>query len=204
MCAKINRKFLADLLMLFVLITVISLYSLINEPHGTVYVLRSVIDDWIPRIPAFSVVYLAFLPWVALTIFFAWYKKHDFRQLLYSLIVVNMIAYTVYLIFQTHVPRDPIVSNDIFSRIMQFIYDHDGSYNCFPSLHSAFSTVVATYFVLQKSRWSWAAVTFAFLIIISTLFVKQHFIADAISGVILGFVVTWAIYNCCFKKPPTN
>ena len=38
----------------------------------------------------------------------------------------------------------------------------------------------------------------AALIVVSTLFVKQHFIADAVSGVTLGVLVTWLsfkVYN---------
>lgn len=194
-----NKKYIVDWLILFVLVVVVFLYSLINEPHGTVHVLNSAIDNIIPRLPGFSLIYLAFLPWVALTIFIAWYKKRDFRQLAYSLIIINLIAYTVYFIFQTHVPRDPILSSDIFSRILQFIYEHDRPYNCFPSLHSAMSASLATYFVVRKSKWAWTSVIFAGFIIASTLLIKQHYIADAVSGIILGFGVTWIIFRIFSK-----
>lgn len=200
MCAKINRKFLADLLILFVLTFIIFLYSVINEPHGTVYILKSVIDDWIPRIPAFSVIYLTFLPWVAFTLFYSWYKKCDFRQLACSLIIINLVAYAVYLVFQTYVPRDPITSSDIFSRTLQLIYDYDRSYNCFPSLHSAMSASLATFFVIKKSKYVWVNIVFAFLIIISTLFVKQHYVADAVSGILLGTGVTYFVFFISKRK----
>lgn len=199
MSASTNRKFIIDSLILLVLVAVFLMYSLINEPHGAVHILRSAIDDWIPRLPVFSIIYLAFLPWVALTIMIAWYKKRDFRQLAFSLIIINLIAYVVYFIFQTHVPRDPIVSSDIFSRILQFIYDHDRPYNCFPSLHSAMSASLATYFVIRKSKWAWLSVIFAALIVASTLLIKQHYIADALSGVILGSGVTRIIFRIFSK-----
>lgn len=204
MSIKINEKWLIDSLILSVLVIVFFLYALINEPHETVYVLNSGIDDLIPRIPAFSVIYLAFLPWVFFTVFFAWYKKRDFKQLAYSLIIINLIAYAVYLVFQTRVPREAIVQNDIFSKILQFIYDRDKPYNCFPSLHSAMSASMATYFVIRKSKWAWLSIIFAALIVVSTLFVKQHFIADAISGIILGIVVTSLVFIISIRKNPVD
>lgn len=204
MSIKINEKWLIDSLILSVLVIVFFLYALINEPHGKVYVLKSGIDDLIPRIPAFSVIYLAFLPWVFCTVSFAWYKKRDFRQLAYSLIIINLIAYALYLVFQTHVPREAIVQNDIFSKILQFIYDRDKPYNCFPSLHSAMSASMATYFVIRKSKWAWLSIIFAALIVVSTLFVKQHFIADAISGIILGIVVTSLVFIISIRKNPVD
>lgn len=202
MSARTNRELIIDSSILLILVAVFFLYSLINEPHGAAHILRSAIDVWVPRLPVFSIIYLAFLPWVALTVFNAWYSKRDFRQLALSLILINLIAYVVYFIFQTHVPRDPIVSNDIFSRILQFIYDHDRPYNCFPSLHSAMSASLATYFVIRKSKWSWLSVIFAGFIIASTLLIKQHYFADAVSGVILGSGVTWIIFRI-FSKGKT-
>lgn len=191
-----------ETVLLLILLAVFCLYPLTNVPHDVVHVLRTAWDDQIPRVPAFSIIYLAFLPWVFLTIIYSWYKKRDFEQLAFSMILVNLAACLVYILFQTYVPREPILSDDIFSKIVGFIYTHDKPYDCFPSLHAAFSALVATHFILRKSKWAWATVIFAFLIVISTLFVKQHFIADAVSGVLLGILMTLLVFYVLKRKNP--
>jgi membrane-associated phospholipid phosphatase len=182
---------------LFGLAIVVScLYFVLNIPNSSIHVLMTVMDNQIPRIPAFTIPYLAFLPWLWGVIFYSWLKNRSFRHLAYSVIIVNLVAFCVYLMFQTYMPRDLITSNDFFSSLLQFIYNHDQPYNAFPSLHSALSVVVATYFVCRKSRWSWVFILSAVVIIASTLLIKQHSIADAVSGIILGSFVTWLVFHC--------
>jgi membrane-associated phospholipid phosphatase len=193
-----------NVFILFILLLVFYIYFLLNIPHESVYILRTSLDDHIPRIPIFSIPYLAFFPFLFGAVFYSWFKNKLFRQLALSIIIVCSIAFSVFVFFQTYVPREPITSNDLFSRLLQFIYSHDQPYNGFPSLHAALSTVVAVYFVCSKSKWAWAFVTMAAIIIISTLFTKQHFIADAISGVTLGLVVTWVVFlNISQRKIPS-
>ncbi len=187
-----------DTLLLAAVIIVACLYFVVNVPQSSLNVLRTVFDKQIPRIPIFAIPYLLFLPWFWSVVVYAWYRNRSFRQLAFATIIVNSIAFIVYLTFQTYVPREAVISNDFFSGILRFIYDHDQAYNGFPSLHSALSATIATYFIFVNSRWSWAFVLMAALIVVSTLFVKQHFIADAVSGVTLGVLVTWLsfkVYN---------
>lgn len=193
-----------ETILLFVLFAVFCLYPLTNSPHDVVHVLRTALDDQIPRVPAFSIIYLAFLPWAFITIICAWYNKRDFEQLAYSMILINLIACLVYLFFQTYVPRQPVLDDDIFSKILKFIYSYDRPYDCFPSLHAAFSASIATYLVFMRSKWAWVSVLFAILIVISTLFVKQHFIADAVSGVLLGITMTWLVHSVSKRSMPAS
>jgi membrane-associated phospholipid phosphatase len=171
------------------------MYVLLDAPQSTVHVLRSGFDGKIPRMPIFVIPYLIFLPWLYGTLICSWFKNRSFRQLSYSFIIINLIAFYIYLTFQTVVPRDPITSHDFFSNVLQFVYNNDLPYAGFPSLHAALSTSIATYFVLRRSKWSWAAIVMAGLIVISTLFTKQHFVLDAVGGVGLGSVVTWCVFR---------
>jgi membrane-associated phospholipid phosphatase len=180
------------------------MYFILNVPHISVNVLRTFIDDQIPRLPIFSIIYLAFLPWFWGVVVYSWLKNRSFRQLAYSVIIVNLIAFGVYLFFQTHVPRESVMGNDFLSGMLRFIYSYDQPYNAFPSLHVALSSVIATYFVCMKSKCSWAFVAIALLISISTLFVKQHFIVDVLSGVVLGGVVTWLVFKTFQNKIPQS
>ncbi len=193
--ARSRREWLIDSIILVILVVVSCLYFLLNAPSETVHILRTSIDEVIPRLPVFTIPYLAFLPWLWGIIIYVWFKNRSFRQLAYSLIIINLVACFVYLTFQTSVPRDPILENDIFSNILKFIYSNDNIYAALPSLHSALSASIATYFLINKSRLTYFHVFMAILIIVSTLFTKQHFVLDAISGVLLGGLVTWVVFR---------
>jgi len=190
-----RKTWIIDIVLLIITSVVLLMYLVLNIPQQTIHVLQTSLDNQIPRLPLFTIPYLAFLPWLYGTLIYSFIKNRYFRQLAISFIIVNLIAFVVYLTYQTYIPRDAITSHDLFSGILQFIYDHDKPYAGFPSLHSALSSSIATYFLCMKSKWSWLAVVMAALVVASTLFTKQHFILDAVSGVGLGFVVTWVVFK---------
>ncbi len=205
MIKKINKQFrqkknliykilISNNFLLFFLLLIIFLYPFFNRPQENIYILGSVIDNIIPLVPFFSILYLLYFPWLFINIFLAWYRKNNFKPLAYSLIIINVIAYLIYLTLQTHVTREVIISQDFFSQILRFIYNHDHPYNCFPSLHSALSASLASYYLITNSKNKYINVVIAILIIISTLFVKQHYVADVIFGSFLGIFITWLIF----------
>ena len=201
---RTRRGWITDTILLLLTTVILLMYVVLDMPQSINHVLRITLDNQIPRIPLFIIPYLAFLPWLYGTLIYVWYKNRFFRHLAYSFIVINLIAFFVYLTFQTVVPRDPITSHDFFSGILQFTYDNDLPYAGFPSLHAALSASIATYFVLRHSKWSWAAIAMAGLIVISTLLTKQHFIVDAVSGVTLGVLVTWVAFRLLPAKPVSD
>lgn len=197
---RTRREWINDTVLLVLVIAASCLYFFLNTPHEVVNVLKTFIDDDIPRLPIFAVVYLAFLPWFWGVVLYAWFCNISWSKLAYSVIIVNLVASVVYLMFQTSVPRDVIVSNDLLSNLLRFIYSFDSAYSAFPSLHSALSATVATYFIIRKSSWSVVAVIMAVMVVFSTLFIKQHFVLDAVSGVSLGVVVTWGVFRLFPKR----
>lgn len=189
-----------DTVFLITLVVVCCIYFFINVPQSSVNIVRTVVDGHIARVPIFSIAYLYFLPWLWISVFYLYLKRKSFRQLAYSLIMMNLIAFCVYLFFQTYIPREAIPSTDFYSDLLRFIYDHDQPYNGFPSLHCAMSASLASSFVIRRSRFAWFFVLSASLVIASTLFTKQHFILDAVSGVALGVLITWVVYKMFPEK----
>jgi membrane-associated phospholipid phosphatase len=67
--------------------------------------------------------------------------------------------------------------------------DLDPGYNIFPSLHVANAFLVAFIFFKLRNRIEGTALTIvAVLISISALYVKQHYVVDIVSGLVLGYV----------------
>ena len=76
---------------------------------------------------------------------------------------------------------------------LRFLYSSDPPYNCFPSLHVAHSFVSALACYRVHRGVGLGAATCASLVAVSTLFTKQHYIADVIAGILLAFVA-YAIF----------
>lgn len=201
---RTKKQWLIDSALLALTVIVASLYFLFNVPHDIVHILKTSLDEAIPRLAVFSVPYLLFLPWFWLVVFYAWVSNKAFLQLVFAVIIANLVAFFVYTVYQTHVPRDPILEGDIFSEILRFIYGHDQAYAGFPSLHSGLSAIVATYFIKIKSNYSWLFILTAVIIVLSTLFTKQHFVLDAVSGIALGVLATIASFKIIPDKSKTT
>lgn len=172
---------------------VTALYPLFNNPLETTYCLSTPLDEGIPFSRVWIVPYVswyAFLPGVA--VFLMIKDKKQCAITLLTMISGLLLSYLTYSIFQTTVPRPAVPGDDLFSRLVQLIYNIDQPYNAFPSIH-----VLATYALMlgtakaegikKVPRWTIWIVGWA--IIISTVFVKQHVVADILGGMVLAQVL---------------
>jgi membrane-associated phospholipid phosphatase len=183
-------KILDNNTFLLVLVAIVLLlYFVTDRPFGQTHIVKIGLDAHIPLVPAFSVPYLLFLPALVGTIIYAYVSKMNFKALALSIIIVYLFSYLVYLLYQTYVPRPAITGHDIFSNLVRWIYGHDQPYNGMPSTHASGAMILAVYYLMTYARWGWVVAIFSFLVVLSTLFVKQHFVLDAITGVTLGLIV---------------
>ena len=178
------------------------------------------LDNIIPFAPAWAIFYLyLFYPLSALTM--AWFALVDYKRgyaLAFSLILINLVADIVYIVFPvtTDIYRQallahPIVGNP-FADAMYAHYAGDPSFNCFPSLHAAVATICAyawyRYARITRRRLVWAVaivmIVVAAGVVLSTLFVKQHYIADEIAGIALALGIGVWMFNTFWKRQITG
>ena len=107
-----------------------------------------------------------------------------------------IICYVTFYIFPTTVPRPTIITKDIFSRLVLSIYKNDNPYNCFPSVHVVNAMIVSIY-VNREKKFNKIIKIFsslvAILIMISTMFIKQHVFLDVVSGIIVAYAVYMSV-----------
>ena len=105
----------------------------------------------------------------------------------------------------------PLVGN-VWATQVYNVFANDTSFNCFPSLHAAVSTIcVYTWFRYAKIKSgktiktaAIAAFVIAEGVILSTLFIKQHYIADEIAGILLALLVGKVVIDKFWKNPKTS
>ncbi|MFC5699766.1 phosphatase PAP2 family protein [Cohnella faecalis] len=169
------------------------MYKWTNRSDQDVSSLVTSIDQAIPFIKYFSLPYSIwiFYIYVCLVYFFRKDVNVYFRALL-TYIVCALVCYMIYSVFQTTVPRPALTGNDPFTRLMEYIYNRDQPFNCFPSIHcfSSYMVMRMLWTSQFRNKWNMILITgMSSLIILSTLFVKQHVILDAVSGILLVEIV---------------
>ncbi|TJY40753.1 phosphatase PAP2 family protein [Cohnella pontilimi] len=182
------RKF-APLALMLVFPFLGLMYQWINKPDQEVYMLVTALDRATPFVKFFAAPYAVwiFYIYVCLVYFFRKNITVYYRGLL-TYIVCALTCYLIYSVFQTTVPRPLVTVDDPFTWLVSYIYNRDLPFNCFPSIH-CFSSYMVMRLVWTSSfrnKWNVTLITtMSTLIILSTLFVKQHVILDAVAGILL-------------------
>jgi membrane-associated phospholipid phosphatase len=193
---KIKDNLLPLMLMILIPITNI-FYGYLNNSSRGVYNLVTDLDRAIPFSPIFIVPYIIWYPFILITlVYFCINHRKIYYKTLATLVLGMLLSYVVYFFFQTTVPRPELIDKDIFTSLVNLIYKSDNPYNCFPSIHVL--TCYAMIIGMKKSESNNLKINnsisfIALLIILSTLFVKQHVIMDVVFGIVFADVVYKAV-----------
>lgn len=210
---------------LMLLIFYILLNTIIYNITGSLYLpgsgfrLNFLGDDYIPFIPEMVIfyIYLFYSMVIISMIYFAFVESEKGYAFAWSLVIINLIADIIYIFFpvSTYVWREQILANasqyqgNFFAQAVFGYFNSDTSFNCFPSLHAAVSTITFytwyRYYKIKPNLKKLSITIIIFIIaagvILSTLFVKQHYILDEIAGILLAYVVGKFIFNRIWKSP---
>ena len=173
-----------------------------HRPIHSYHIVHTVFDDWIPFCEFFIVPYMLWFPYMILAVaYFIFFNKnkHEYYQLAFNL----MMGMTVFLIVSyvypnaqhlrpTEFPRD-----NIFTSAVKWLYSTDTPTNILPSIHVFNSLAIHMSLtncevLRDKKLVKAASLTLTSLIIMSTMFLKQHSVIDVCMGATLalfGFVV---------------
>lgn len=154
----------------------------------TLFVPELPLDRAVPLQPAWTPIYLSLWIFSLLPVFVVRGAELRRRTILAYLTVV-ITAYAGFLAYPTAAPRPAAVpGDDVFAWSLRALYRFDPQYNCFPSLHVAYSFLAALSAYRVHRGLGAVAVAWATLIAISTLFIKQHYVADVVAGTLLALI----------------
>ncbi|MBQ4650866.1 MAG: phosphatase PAP2 family protein [Firmicutes bacterium] len=163
------------------------------------------IDDLIPFCEYFIVPYFMWFGMIALVVgYFAFFAQKDkeYNQLMINLCLGMVVFLAVCYIYPNGLNLRPhLTGENIFEKMVMFLYKIDTPTNVLPSLH-VYNTVCCLIAVLKnKFLRSKKAVVYgiwilSILIILATMFLKQHSVIDVITA--LG--LNWAIYNFVYRE----
>jgi membrane-associated phospholipid phosphatase len=166
-----------------------SAYLLINAVSSHLGYAHDVFTSWdksIPFSPAWVWVYSLNIPMPLLLIAVA-KRAEQLEELVAGYVTIFAIAGLCFLVLPVHAdllrPDLSALPPSAAITAVGFYYGFDGVGNCLPSLHVAYSLYAGLWgLVLMPRRARWPYFLLGIAITISTMLVKQHFIADVITA----------------------
>jgi membrane-associated phospholipid phosphatase len=169
------------------------IYDSLNHGPNRVF-LESPLDRALPVVPLFAIPYVSLIPYIGLSLLvFLFFRVRVYRSAALTMIIVWFISYAFYFFLQSYIARPHITGTDPFSGMIRSIYASDQPYNDFPSLHTSLSTIIAIHWWRFDRRIGVAAAVWTALIVASTVLVKQHYLADVGSGLVLAGVTSFLV-----------
>lgn len=166
------------------------IYGILNHGPNLIF-MKSYLDNFIPVIPPFVIPYVSLNYFIyASLIGLLLFRIRLFKSAAFSMIVVWFVSYAFYFFAQSVVIRPHLIGNDPFTQMIITVYANDNPYNDFPSLHTSLSTLMAFHWIKIDKRIGIPVAIWTALIVASTVFVKQHYIADVVIGIALSFAVS--------------
>jgi len=149
------------------------------------------IDTFIPFVPEFIWIYHTLFPAIILLTVFIIQKKTLYWDTLTAYVIAIGVLAIFYVVFPSFYPRHELMVTNLSEWLVHATWQIDAAHNTFPSSHVTFSWLLFCFFtkssLAANKKWTVPLVfTWASMVSFSTLFLKQHYLLDVFSGVLLA------------------
>ena len=148
------------------------------------HVIHTALDDLIPFCEYFIVPYLLWFGYVAWAVGYFYFKNKDEYFKLCAMLFTGM---TVFLVIST-------------IQLVKWLYATDTPTNLFPSVH-VFNSIAVNIAVWHSDNFKknkavrYGSAVLMVLIILSTMFLKQHSVFDVVTGMVLAVFMYSVVYT---------
>lgn len=158
------------------------------------------LDDVIPFCEVFIIPYCFwYLLIVGSLLYFLLYRVDSFKKLQTYLIITQLAALAVYILFPTRQDLRPeaFPRDNFLTHIVSLLYTVDTNTGVCPSLHCAYSIGIASVWCRDRETsppMKIFIVSVAVLICISTAFVKQHSVVDFFAAIPVCLLAEYLVF----------
>ena len=207
---KLVKKYKHAWVFMYILIYMPWFMYLEKHVTSNYHVIHSVIDDKIPFIEYFIVPYLLWFVFIAAVFLYFFFTDVEGFYKMAKLMFTGM---TIFLIISTLMPNGlhlrPLffARDNVFVDMVRMLYRADTPTNVMPSLHvfNSIGACIAIYNSKALRRHkiiSWSAYILAGLIILATMFLKQHSVIDVMAAFLMAYTLYQFVYVTHGKKVP--
>ena len=207
--SRINEKQYSHVKLLGGWIFYFTMYFITENliPAERCHSIHCLLDDWIPFNEYFVIFYVfwyflvfGFLLWYLL------YNVENFKKLQIYIIVTQVVAMTVYLLWPSRQDLRPEVfaRDNVFTQLIAFIYSFDTSTGVCPSLHVAYSMgILSVFWKDRKNSWlsRWLLLGLVLMICAAVCFVKQHSALDVLAALPVCLLAEWITFGKSYWLP---
>ena len=176
-----------------------------HRPIRGFHVIDTVFDDHIPFCEYFIVPYLLWFPYQIITVLYFIFRNKNKKEY-YQLISNMMMGMTIFLIVSyvypnvLHLRPTEFPRENVFTDMVKWLYRTDTPTNVLPSIHVFNSLAVHMSLTNCESlrgnkKVKYSSLILTLLIIMSTMFLKQHSVIDVCCG------ATLALFGYLFFYP---
>lgn len=200
---KLNSPEFSHLKLLFGWVGYFTLYFLTESiiPEQSCTPVYCFLDDLIPFCEWFIIPYVLWYVLVAGSLlYFALHNIDGFKKLSTYIIITQVAAMTIYILFPTRQDLRPesFPRENFLTQIVALLYSFDTNTNVCPSLHVAYSLGIASVWIKEKdaSRLLKACIViFVIFVCLSTAFIKQHSVLDGFAAIPICLFAEWFVFH---------
>lgn len=176
-------------------------------PAEDCFVVHGFLDDIIPFCEIFVIPYvLWYLLIAASLLYFLLYSVESFKKLQTYIMIVQVIATVIFIVFPTMQNLRPEVlpRDNFLCDIVGWLYATDTNTGVCPSLHVAVSVAIASCWLKDKTanfKVKTFIVLFCISVCLSTMFIKQHSIVDSYAALPVCLVAEIALFGKNYWLP---
>ena len=206
--SKLNTEQFSHLKLLFGWVGYFVLYFLTERiiPAENCFVVHSSLDDIIPFCEIFVIPYVGWYFLVAGSLlYFLLYNVDSFKKLQIFIIVTQVVAMAVYILFPNRQDLRPMEfpRDNFFTDCVSLLYSIDTNTNVCPSLHVGYSLGIASAWLKEKGvsiGFKAFIVIFVILVCLSTMFIKQHSALDFFAALPMCLLAEFIAYKSYWKE----
>ena len=206
--SKLNTPEFSHLKLLLGWVGYFALYFLTENliPAEKCHPIHCGLDDIIPFCEWFLLPYVF---WYALIVFslgfFALYDVDSFKKLQTFIIITQVVAMAVYILYPNcqNLRPDEFSRDNFLTDCIGFLYAFDTNTGVCPSLHCAYSIGIASVWLKAKDVskiWKAFVVVAVILICLSTMFIKQHSAVDFFAALPVCLLAEILVFKVFYKK----
>ena len=182
----------AKYIMILTMFNLLTYFAIQHAVGFTTFDLLTPLDELIPLVPEFIWLYNTLIPVILISAVVLIRTRKIFWSTCVAFIIATIVLDIFYIALPSFYPREDFVVSSISEWALELTRKIDGSNNTFPSGHVTLSWLLFWSIVHSKCMEGRTAIktmygVWALLISASTLTLKQHYIADVVSGFALAY-----------------
>lgn len=195
-------KYKTEIYFILFILQITLVYKMIQWyfPDGQIF--KTPLDDQIPFVAWFIFPYLLYALILAVIFTLALRNKKFFGALTRAFLFASLISNIIFIVFPTMMVRAEVLPDSFVNQSVYFIYSIDSALrNCFPSEHVTFSVLANLCLMAINKKWALLLLPFTILVVLATLFIKQHYIPDVLAGIVLAYISYQFVFKKCYQTP---